>query len=195
MPLGDKAKAAWPLRAATLKQQAMIRRRSGKLVWNQHWACQLSSCGCKGKLCRNRCIPQIYKGDPRPHIPSCEIASSAMGLKLGYSGFCWPHTQKHMQTKYVHDLRVLCGISCVFIFMLRPQYIRIWPNAVILIVGNPHTPNLSPCQDKNGAGSGISLVYVWCIHKIYNIENMLFCHRQFSIKHKRKICFFVTVKF
>ena len=30
MPLGDKAKAALPLRAATLKQQAMITRRSGK---------------------------------------------------------------------------------------------------------------------------------------------------------------------
>ena len=30
MPLGDKAKAAWPLRAATLKQQAMITRCSGK---------------------------------------------------------------------------------------------------------------------------------------------------------------------
>ena len=41
MPLGDKAKAALPLRAATLKQQAMVKRRSGKaasgkLVWNQH---------------------------------------------------------------------------------------------------------------------------------------------------------------
>ena len=41
MPLGDKAKAALPLRAATLKQQAMITRHSGKaasgkLVWNQH---------------------------------------------------------------------------------------------------------------------------------------------------------------
>ena len=41
MPLGDKAKAALPLRAATLKQQAMIKRQSGKaasgkLVWNQH---------------------------------------------------------------------------------------------------------------------------------------------------------------
>ena len=37
-----KAKAALPLRAATLKQQAMITRRSGKaasgkLVWNQHY--------------------------------------------------------------------------------------------------------------------------------------------------------------
>ena len=30
MPLGDKAKAALPLRAATLKQQAMITRQSGK---------------------------------------------------------------------------------------------------------------------------------------------------------------------
>ena len=41
MPLGDKAKAELPLRAATLKQQAMITRHSGKaasgkLVWNQH---------------------------------------------------------------------------------------------------------------------------------------------------------------
>ena len=41
MPLGDKAKAALPLRAATLKQQAVITRRSSKavsckLVWNQH---------------------------------------------------------------------------------------------------------------------------------------------------------------
>ena len=40
MPLGDKAKAAWPLRAATRKQQAMITRRSGKaasgkLVWKK----------------------------------------------------------------------------------------------------------------------------------------------------------------
>ena len=30
MPLGDKAKAALQLRAATLKQQAMITRQSGK---------------------------------------------------------------------------------------------------------------------------------------------------------------------
>ena len=41
MPLGDRAKAALPLRAATLKRQAMMTRHSGKaasgkLVWNQH---------------------------------------------------------------------------------------------------------------------------------------------------------------
>ena len=41
MPLGDKAKATWPLRTATLKRQAMITQHSGKaasgkLVWNQH---------------------------------------------------------------------------------------------------------------------------------------------------------------
>ena len=46
MPLGDKAKAAWPLRAATLKQQAMItwhcgKAASGRLVWNQHKGRQL----------------------------------------------------------------------------------------------------------------------------------------------------------
>ena len=44
-----KAKAAWPLRAATLKQQAMITRRSGKaasgkLVWNQHKALRVWPC-------------------------------------------------------------------------------------------------------------------------------------------------------
>ena len=49
MPLGDKAKAALPLRAATLKQQAMITRHSGKaasgkLVWNQHY-CPLKLMG------------------------------------------------------------------------------------------------------------------------------------------------------
>ena len=36
MPLDDKAKATWPLKAATLKWQAVIMRHSGKLVWNQH---------------------------------------------------------------------------------------------------------------------------------------------------------------
>ena len=30
MLLGNKAKAAWPLRAATLKQQPMIKRHSGE---------------------------------------------------------------------------------------------------------------------------------------------------------------------
>ena len=40
MPSGEKAKAAWPLRAATLKRQTVIRRwsgdaASGRLVWNQ----------------------------------------------------------------------------------------------------------------------------------------------------------------
>ena len=40
MPRGEKAKATWPLRAATLKRLAVIRRwsgnaASGKLVWKQ----------------------------------------------------------------------------------------------------------------------------------------------------------------
>ena len=43
MQIGDKAKAGWPPRAVTLKQQAMIIQCSGKaasdnLVWNQHKA-------------------------------------------------------------------------------------------------------------------------------------------------------------
>ena len=35
---------------------------------------------------------------------------------------------------------------------------------------NPKTPNLSPRQDKNGAGSEISLVYLWIYHLMLNIS-------------------------
>ena len=46
---------------------------------------------------------QIYKGDPRPHIPPCVMALSAMGLKLWVFGFlstranlipCKPYTRE-----------------------------------------------------------------------------------------------------
>ena len=63
MPLGDKAKAALPLRAATLKQQAMITRHSGKaasgkLVWNQHYtvSCIIE---CNGPYYENKFTFQI----------------------------------------------------------------------------------------------------------------------------------------
>ena len=61
MPLGEKAKAAWPLRLATLKQQAMIMRHSGKAAsgklvgWNQHlpggWFCDSFQRHVPGDLC------------------------------------------------------------------------------------------------------------------------------------------------
>ena len=56
MPLGDKAKAVWPLRATTLKQQAMItqcsgKAESGKLVWNQHKSYRLIIAEIQGLFC------------------------------------------------------------------------------------------------------------------------------------------------
>ena len=106
--------------------------------------------------------PQIYKGDPRPCIPPHVMVLSVMGLKLGYSDFCRPH----MQNANEMCPRSSCGVSHVFIVMLRPHYIRIWWITVILIVGKTRIPPIgAPCRDKNGAGSGISLVYLW--HSLY----------------------------
>ena len=45
------------------------------------------------------------KGDPRPFIPPCVMASSAMGLKLGSLGFCQPHTQKQVCPKSLHAVQ------------------------------------------------------------------------------------------
>ena len=95
-----------------------------------------------------------------------------------YSAVCWPLMWKQMLTKWDHDFRELCGVSGVFIFMLRPhmqknadkmppwslcmfiftlQYIRIWQITLILIAGKTLIPIIgAPCWDKYGAGSGIS---------------------------------------
>ena len=61
--------------------------------------------------------PQIYTGDPRPPIPPCVMASSAMELKLVVFGFL--QTQTHY--KCVHDLCALCRVLHMFNFTLRPQ--------------------------------------------------------------------------
>ena len=63
---GDKAKAALPLRAATLKQQAMITRHSdnaasGKLVWNQHYEhYPISTIRQKGKMQSHHSISSFH---------------------------------------------------------------------------------------------------------------------------------------
>ena len=108
--------------------------------------------------------PQIYKRDPRPGIPPRVMASSAMGLKLGHLGFCWPH----MQNKCIHDLCASCGVSThVYLHPQTAVYagdIHTWRNTVIfiLIVGKTRIPPIwAPCWDQNGAGSGISLAYLW----------------------------------
>ena len=110
---------------------------------------------------------QIYKGDPRPGIPPCVMVLSAMGLKLGIFRFFLPttHTQKqnakqvprwslctvlHFNTCYLHTQTVVDrGDICT------------WRTMVILITRKIRIPPIwVPCRDQNGAGSGISLVYL-----------------------------------
>ena len=66
-----------------------------------------------------------------------------MELQLGDSGFCRPHRLKWTQTKCVHDLCTPCGISCIFVLMLSPQYIGTRQITVILIAGKPRIPHVS----------------------------------------------------
>ena len=89
-----------------------------------------------------------------------------MEVQLGVFGVLpITHTQKQMQTKCIQNLRAPCGISCMFIFTLRPQYIRTWRIMIILIVGKTRIPPIgAPCLDKDGAGSGISGLYLWSVH-------------------------------
>ena len=91
------------------------------------------------------------------------MASSAMGIKLGVFGFYQPHMQKQTQTKCVHDLHMPCCVSARVNLHAQTAVdagdIRTWRTTVILTTGK--TPIWAPCQDPNGAGSGISLVYLW----------------------------------
>ena len=102
----------------------------------------------------------VHKGDPRPCIPPRAMASSAMGSNWEYSGFCRPHTRKQMQTKCVHNLRMLWGISRVFIFKLRTQ-MHLTNHGYFDHGNNAKTPIWASCRDKNGTGCRISLVYLW----------------------------------
>ena len=66
------------------------------------------------------------------------------GAPIGGIWFCRPNTWKQTQTKCVPNLHAPCGISCVFIFTRRPQYIYTWWITLILIMGNPEDPQFEP---------------------------------------------------
>ena len=57
------------------------------------------------------------KGEPRPRMPPCVIALSAMGLKLRIFEFLprefLPTKQKQTQSKRVHNLCALCSVKCL----------------------------------------------------------------------------------
>ena len=73
--------------------------------------------------------PQIEKGD----FPSYR--------NWVYLDFCQQRIQKQTQTKCSHNLRMMCGVSCMLFLKFRWQYDRTWRIALILIAGkNPHNP-------------------------------------------------------
>ena len=107
------------------------------------------------------------------------LALSAMELWLGDSGFCRPTTKK--QTKCIHNL---CGVSRVFIFTLRLQYVHTWWIMVILIARRIRVlPIGAPFQDEDGAGSGISGLYCVSQKKLASANGVLsykFCFEEGS---------------
>ena len=97
---------------------------------------------------------QIFRGDPRCCLLPCEMRSSAMELKLGVIGFCWPHRQKHMQNECVHNLwyRVAFYMYVsIHSNCSRWSDIHTWWTMVILIMSKTQRPTIcGPCQDKDG---------------------------------------------
>ena len=103
--------------------------------------------------------------DPKTPIPPCVMASSAIELQLGYSGFYWPHMRKQTQT----NVPMIFACRAVFhaCFSSRSDHSTCVPyeSRFILIAGNTQIPPIrAPCQDKDGPCSGILVLYLWVHH-------------------------------
>ena len=90
----------------------------------------------------------MYRGDSRPPIPPCVMASSAMGLKLGVFRFL-PTT--HTKTNAIQMRpRSLCAVQRFTHVYLHAKTtvdtgnIRIWQTKVILITGKTCRPQFEP---------------------------------------------------
>ena len=86
MPRGEKAKAAWPLRAATLKQQAVIRRwsniaASGSVVWNQLNASSVTGLWFWCTLRRSKSKP-VHRNLLTFHLYSFQFSARTLGGNL-----------------------------------------------------------------------------------------------------------------
>ena len=108
--------------------------------------CSYSMCGYHregtgGKFGHLQCVsmPQIYNlGDPRPDIPPRVMASSAMGFKLGYSGFFRPHTKTNANKMCPWMIFMPCATFYVFLFSRSDHNTNPTDESL------PNTPNLSP---------------------------------------------------
>ena len=109
-------------------------------------------------------IPRYAKRKPGSGANRARLGAYHVVQKFywGYMGFYWLYTPKQTKTKCGHDLRAPCGVSHVFIFTLRPAAHTHLLNHGYLIAGKTRiAPTGAPCRDKDGAGSGISGLYLW----------------------------------
>ena len=145
----------------------------GGVIWNSPFLCdgtQWPTFAGEWLNCTTVSLPfmahtQIYKGDPRPHIPPCVIASSAMGLKLEvFRYLSTTHAKKKEKEK--KNVKQICPRSLCIVRRFTCVYLhaqttvdagdrRTWQTSVILIAGKTwRSPIWAPCQFKNGACSG-----------------------------------------
>ena len=98
------------------------------------------------------------------------MASSAVGLKLGGFGFLSTTHAKQTWNKRIHDdliapYGVLRLSSCSNHDTCR-QHTHLTNHGYFDYGKTRKPPNSAPCRDQDGAGSGISGVYLWVIAKI-----------------------------
>ena len=87
-------------------------------------------------------------------------------LKLKYSGFCECelYMQKQNKNKCIHDLPVYVAFTCVYLWTqaaVDAGNIHTWQTYLShsIYEKNPASPNLSPCQGKNGLVVGYPLLF------------------------------------
>ena len=124
--------------------------------------------------------------------PGHVMASSAMRLNLGVFGFL-PTTHAKANAKQMRSRSSRAArLSACDCFHAQPAVhainLRTWRTTIIFITGKTRRPpNWAPCQDQDGAGSGISGVYLWvqCIKRgdcadEVNFEFGIWCARASS---------------
>ena len=96
------------------------------------------------------------------------MASSAIELKLGVFGVFANHTHRNKCKQDASTIFARSTAFHVFVFTLRPQYIMQLINHSYfdLITEKIQMSPIfgAPCWDKDGAGSGISDLYLWFRH-------------------------------
>ena len=104
------------------------------------------------------------------------MASSAMGLNLGVFGFL-PTT--HPKAMCSRSLRVARRFTHVWLHVqtaVHASNTRTWLTTIILITGKTRRPPIwAPWRDQDGAGSGISGVYICDVFIKYGFSEILCC--------------------